>query len=336
VPVPVPANYLRGLDVQRYDFEVGKWSYLRGEQKMRGWWYYYLYAIAVKMPVGTLFLIAFAAVLSGARMISALRKPTEDAIGSASRINMQDPRSSFLDSIVLLAPAIAVIAVVSSQTGFNRYLRYVLPAFPFLFIWSSQVARLANATRRTAKRNSTDQAFNYASRLNRPVNHRRSILVFLALVASNVSSLAVFPHSLSYFNEIAGGPQNGAAHLLDANVDWGQDLLELKRWCDAHPEARPFHLVYFGFVDPRTAGLDFAAVHGRHPPLRKRGGAFPGADGQFSARSPGWYALSANKLEGYKYFGDQADQYAGFRQLQPVARAGYSIIIFQVTEEETD
>lgn len=37
------------------------------------------------------------------------------------------------------------------------------------------------------------------------------------------SSLWVYPHSLSYFNESIGGPLNGAAHLLGSNVDWGQD-----------------------------------------------------------------------------------------------------------------
>ncbi|WP_261343600.1 hypothetical protein [Gimesia panareensis] len=30
---------------------------------------------------------------------------------------------------------------MSSQTGFSRYLRYVLPCFPFAFIWISMVAR---------------------------------------------------------------------------------------------------------------------------------------------------------------------------------------------------
>ncbi len=28
-------------------------------------------------------------------------------------------------------------------------------------------------------------------------------------------------HSISYFNELAGGPENGSAHLLDSNIDWG-------------------------------------------------------------------------------------------------------------------
>ncbi len=38
------------------------------------------------------------------------------------------------------------------------------------------------------------------------------------------SSLWIYPHSLSYFNESIGGPLNGPEHLLGSAVDWGQDL----------------------------------------------------------------------------------------------------------------
>jgi hypothetical protein len=62
------------------------------------------------------------------------------------------------------------------------------------------------------------------------------------LLWSIASSLGVYPHSLSYFNELVGGPANGHAHLLDSNIDWGQDLLLLKEWLDAHPEASPLGL----------------------------------------------------------------------------------------------
>ena len=37
VPVPVPRNYLLGIDVQKHDFEVHYYSYLRGEWRKEGW-----------------------------------------------------------------------------------------------------------------------------------------------------------------------------------------------------------------------------------------------------------------------------------------------------------
>ena len=57
VPVPLPADALVGFDIQKYDFERGLWSYLNGEWRQRGWWYYFLYAMAIKLPLPTLLLM---------------------------------------------------------------------------------------------------------------------------------------------------------------------------------------------------------------------------------------------------------------------------------------
>ena len=117
VPVPLPANYVQGIDAQKVDFERGIRSYLRGEWSDHGWWYFYLYAAAIKVPLGTLLLLAMAVVASFRKSfrIAALR-----------------------DEMFLLAPAVVLLTVVSSQTGFSIHFRYVLPIFPFAFIWASK------------------------------------------------------------------------------------------------------------------------------------------------------------------------------------------------------
>jgi hypothetical protein len=56
------------------------------------------------------------------------------------------------------------------------------------------------------------------------------ILVPLFLLATAVSTLRAYPHQLAYFNEAAGGPENGWRHLLHSNLDWGQDLWLVKKW----------------------------------------------------------------------------------------------------------
>jgi hypothetical protein len=61
-----------------------------------------------------------------------------------------------------------------------------------------------------------------------------------------MSSLAVYPHSISYFNEIASGPRNGGKYLLDSNINWGQDLLNLKKWLKKDPETQNAEIAYFG------------------------------------------------------------------------------------------
>ena len=62
LPVPLPANFVQGIDAQRLDFERGLPSYLRGEWSKHGWWYYYLYALAIKIPLGTWCVVALAQV----------------------------------------------------------------------------------------------------------------------------------------------------------------------------------------------------------------------------------------------------------------------------------
>lgn len=46
VAMPLPKNYLLGIDAEQYDFEhSGRLSYLRGQWRSYGWWYYYLYVV---------------------------------------------------------------------------------------------------------------------------------------------------------------------------------------------------------------------------------------------------------------------------------------------------
>lgn len=61
LPVPLPRNYLLGIDIQQRDFEhYGRPSYLGGTWCDHGWWYYYLYACAIKLPLGLSLLGLFA------------------------------------------------------------------------------------------------------------------------------------------------------------------------------------------------------------------------------------------------------------------------------------
>jgi hypothetical protein len=282
VPLPFPSNYVHGIDIQKYDFERSRYSYLRGQFAQRGWWYYYLYGLAVKVPLGTLALVAVSLGLMLHRAF----------------------RASWRDEVFLLVPAVAVLSVVSSETEFTNHLRYVLPAVPFLLMSASKVGRVF---------------------LTRPLIPRAAVA--LAWAGSVASSLVVYPHSLSYFHELAGGPRSGHHHLLDSNIDWGQDLWYLRDWISAHPEARPIAVAYFGSFTPHEVGMDYAEVPRLSPSSRS----------EASRLTPGWYAISVNWLYGYG-LGHflQNDHYGYFRHLEPVAMAGYSIYIFHVTPADIE
>lgn len=278
IPVPLPLDYVRGIDLQKHNFEDHrKPSYLRGEFRNTGWWYYYLYAVAVKVPLGTWLLAALACCLR-------LRKKN---------------RSVNFNDLVVLLPLVAILLVVSSQTGFSRHLRYLLPAFPFAFVWISQVAYLAKGVFRW----------------------RLLMMVFVAYMI--VSSITIYPHSLSYFNEIAGGPIGGRNHLLGSNLDWSQDLLLLRDWINEHPEARPFYVAYSGPISPRLAGIDYE---------------LPGRDVE-----AGWFAVSVNTVCGYPTFvvdrtGQShflpQDALSYLQQFEPTDHVGYSIDIYRISSSD--
>ena len=148
----------------------------------------------------------------------------------------------------------------------------------------------------------------------------------VALIWLIGSSAYYYPHSLSYFNELVGGPTGGHAHLLNSNTDWGQDLLYLKRWLDKHPEAQPLGFAYFlPLVDPDIAGIDSSV-----PPSGPDSGGSLSWDPESMGPLPGWYALSVNKIR------SQSEEYAYFLHFRPVAMAGYSIYIYYVTLKEAN
>ena len=204
VLVPFPANYLAGIDLQQRDFEdYGRPSYLRGEWRDHGWWYYYLYGAAIKIPVGLWVL----GVLALSRTI----------FSPPAAYNLQ-PTASVSDLFTLLFPPLVLFAVVSSKSGFSEHMRYVLPCFPFFFVWIS-------GTSRNIVDKARDEPVGCASLLNLT---RQLILTPLLWIFA--SSLWIYPHSLSYFNELIGGPLHGPMHLLGSNVDWGQDAKWLAMW----------------------------------------------------------------------------------------------------------
>lgn len=285
VRVPFPRNYLLGIDVQKRDFEQRLWSYLGGEWRFGGWWYFYLYALSIKAPLGTwgLVLLALAVRVAGCRYTASWR-----------------------DEAMLLITIAVILIFVSSQAGFSHHLRYVLPILPFAFVWMSKVAR--------------------------EIRHRGSVMgraVTICTTWSIMSSLWIYPHSLSYFNELVGGPANGHAYLLFSNVDWGQDLLYLKRWLARNPVATPIGLapsLPVELLDPADVGIEFVmAPFGPDTNFK----AAPRISEEVGPR-PGWYAIAVSRLQ------SRSREYIYFERFQPIARVGYSILIYHLTAEEIE
>jgi hypothetical protein len=70
----------------------------------------------------------------------------------------------------------------------------------------------------------------------------------------------VWPHGISFVNQLWGGMQGGYHRLSDSNYDWGQGLPELKEWNAANNGGEPVAVAYFG-TDPAVLFPPFKAIN---------------------------------------------------------------------------
>ncbi|QDT07417.1 hypothetical protein K227x_58440 [Rubripirellula lacrimiformis] len=258
LPVPLPSNYLQGIDIQTRDFERGRYdpswkSYLLGEWKQGGWWYYYIVGLFVKVPLAAWMMLA---------------------AGSAVACLWRPDQNSKFGIACLLLPALIFFVIVSTSTGLNRYVRYALPVLPAIFVWASQLGRLIEKGRSLATR-------------------RWATVVTSGLVCwFAVTSIRNAPDHLSYFSPVAGGPSRGHLVLCDSNIDWGQDLIQLRDWLDANPDAKKdLRLAYFGSYDPASIGISYTA------PTARDASSFARHDSRDLI--PGFYVISKNYVMGH-------------------------------------
>jgi hypothetical protein len=115
--VPVPQAYLTGLDMVARDVRARSLNYLHGRFSSRGIWDYYLVASLIKVPAGTLALLALAAWLAATGRV---RVPAAEAS--------------------LLVPPAFLLAYLSFAFDVQIGLRYFLPALPFLFVFAARAA----------------------------------------------------------------------------------------------------------------------------------------------------------------------------------------------------
>jgi hypothetical protein len=201
------------------------------------------------------------------------------------------------DAFVWLPPALVLAAAMRSHIHMG--FRHIMPVIPFLLLGGGF------ALERWGRR----RAFRAAA-----------VVLGLWLVAA---SARIYPQGISYFNEWAGGPEDGWKYLADSNLDWGQNLPELARYVAENGIAQ-VKLHYFGndipahYLPPEKLDLQ-AAPWG------------PEWEREFRLEpAPGVYAISVNTLLGFFYTLPYRDYFAYFKAREPDAKAGYSIFIYYV------
>ena len=196
--------------------------------------------------------------------------------------------------------AAAVLPVLASGSANQIGIRYILPTLPLLHLFAGQAVGVLSDSKRRVLR----------------------LIVWTALLTAPLA-LRFHPHHLAYFNALVGGPARGGWHLVDSNIDWGQDLHALKEFLDER-QVTEIGLAYFGTVVPARIGIAARPLPSRFP-------------------QPGWYAVSVNFVHGRPHAirdqnGDRTQvgigEFGYFRFFEPVARIGYSIDVYHLTDRD--
>lgn len=287
-PLPMPELF-HGLRFLAAHDAVGHEAYLLGGVSEHGFVAFYPVALLVKTP------LPFLALLFLSLPLLAHRRP---ALWPAQAV----------------ALAAGAILLVSLRSHVNLGIRHVFVLLPLLAV---AIARAIDEL---------------LSRLrDRPGDRRRGWNAVAAAVAALLVSqagIAVAARSkeLGYFNALAGA--DPARILLDSDLDWGQDLFNLRREARARG-VDTLHIAFFGTLRLCRHGL---------PPLR---GLVPGRV------TTGWIAISENYYRHRSTFmllKDPCDPkstysskevaaapFAWLRAYQPVVIAGSSIRLYHVT-----
>jgi 4-amino-4-deoxy-L-arabinose transferase-like glycosyltransferase len=155
------------------------------------------------------------------------------------------------------------------------------------------------------------------------VNRRWAWVGAALIVAHITSSLAAFPNFIPYANEAWGGQRNVHNLLSDANVDWGQQLLQVRRWQDKHPTEECW-FAYFARpeVDPATYGIHCHAL----PTIDT---LWLGGSDIVPSNIHGTVLLSAGDLSGCEWPSSGMNPYRDFLSLSSAESIDYGVLVYR-------
>jgi len=276
-------------------------AYLMGHLSNSGWWYYFPLVWLFKSTPVELLLTVLGLILSLVMLRDAWKSmrgyPNDASVARSEKRSMLDANKPTSHAPLVWLLAIVVLLAMSITSRLNLGQRYLLTLYPLLFLFT------------------IDQFWRWFQNKGSLI----TLFCFVCFGFQIVSITSVQPHYLSYFNDSVGGPAEGRFYLLDSNLDWGQDLPALKEKLAELPEKEREQclLYYFGTARPEAYSLTALSLKGPLPADFKR-----------------WkyLALSVNHLQGL--YTQYQDPFAGFRSLEPVKRAGYSIYVYDLTTPE--
>jgi len=254
-------------------------AYLLGHTSTSGWWFFFPVVFFFKTPAALQVLLTLGAA-------ALFEVAARDGAGESAwrRVARWRGRAPLIGGVVF--------GTFLLRSHLDSGFRYALPLLPLLAILGADgLARL------------------WAGRpQSRPV--------VVALLMLQVVSLATaYPHFLAYTSVWAGKRDRADRVLVDSSIDWGQGLLELRRFMEEEDVPR-VRLSYFGSAMPEAYGISYVPM----PSF------FRLEDGAADGPAPRFTVISATTLHGLYLQGH--DPFAAYRSRTPYRVLGHTLFVY--------
>ena len=286
------AQYFLGLFLVFQRATSGNTTYFLGEVSATGWKNYFpiVYLIKETLVFHILTLIA----LLYAVFLIRLRQ------GFGGQVKKLKNWISFHFPEFAMFSFIGIYWATSLTSDLNIGVRHLLPVFPFtMLLVGGTIVKLLKA----------------------PFLKIKYLILGGLILWQVFSVVSIYPHFLAYFNELAGGPNQGFVYTVDSNLDWGQDLKRLKKWADEN-KIDKIYVDYFGGGDAKYyLKQKYAPWQGTQDPNKFPKENYLAVSVTFLQGGRGLPAPGFNQPWGY---------YLWLNKYQPVAKIGHSIFIYYI------
>lgn len=144
----------------------------------------------------------------------------------------------------------------------------------------------------------------------------QKIIISILIIFMAASTLSYYPSFIGYFNEFVPRDKR-YEYLVDSSLDWGQDLLRLKKYVDDN-NIKVIKTDYFGGSVPGYYMPEAVEWHSSYGP------------------TTGWLAVSATFYQSSKLYGEKEGKwsYQWLDNIKPKAIIGGSILVFNITTDD--
>ena len=282
-------QYLLGLLMVLQRSEGGNTTYYLGEISAEGSRSYFPVVYLIKEPLAYILMIFLAIFLAIKHcIIHCYKRSVKYWWRDFIVLTKNNPAETGMILIIF------IYWVFSIRSRLNIGVRHILPTLPFIY---ALTARQLSAW-----------IHNYKI---------RKIFISILIAWTVFSVISIWPSFLTYFNEAAGGPNNGYKFVVDSNLDWGQDILRLANFIEKN-NIKEIKMDYFSGA-PAEYYIKTAKIESYNREVPQKG----------------WLAVSATiysgACKGEKIpcsYNERA--YIWLDQYKPVAKIGYSIFVYKI------